>query len=226
MVPDQIAESRLRRFFLSALVPLVAGTFLLLGAGGAQAATVILDPSDSTKAIGIRNLEIGGGDITGSSLFNVDFTTQQSAASTYGFFPGDLFLFLPLDGKAEAIADTMDLINFQLNQGLGAEAGILGVGSDAPLSGSFNNYFIGYQTENGVGPFAGVEVITAWDSGQISADWTKNTTSTFAYNADTSTAWAVITPVPEPGTALLMGLGLAGLGAAGRSRRGASRKAA
>ena len=212
----------MRKLVTRAVLNGLAVLVLVLGAGGAQAATVILDPSDSTKAIGIRNLEIGGGGITGSSLFNVDFTDQQSAASTYGPFPGDLFLFLPLDGKAEAIADTMDLINFELN----LEGGILGVGADAPLSGSFNNYFIGYQTENGVGPFAGVEVITAWDSGQISADWTKNTTSTFAYNADTSTAWAVITPVPEPGTALLMGLGLTGLAVAGRKRREESQGAA
>jgi len=213
----------MRKLVTRAVLNGLAVLALVLGAGGAQAATVVVDPSDSTKAIGIRNLEIGGGGITGSSLFNVDFTDQQSAAATYGPFPGDLFLFLPLDGKAEAIADTMDLINFELN----LEGGILGVGADAPLSGSFNNYFIGYQTENGVGPFAGVEVITAWDSGlPVDGLWNKNKSSTFGYNADTSTAWAVITPVPEPGTALLMGLGLTGLAVAGRPRRDESKATA
>jgi hypothetical protein len=199
----------------AALRLLVVGLVFLLGASAAQAASVILDPVLSSKAIGIENLDIDG------ALFDVAFTTRQSAESTYGPYPGPLFLFLPVTGKAAEIARVMDLINLELN----LEGGITGVGSDAPLSGSYNNYFIGFQTR--VDQSNNRDSIEAWDSGQTSAFWSKNTTPLLDYTDDLE-AWAVLTPagVPEPGTALLVSLGLAGLGAAGRRRREGSERTA
>ena len=193
----------MRKLVARAVLSGLAVLVLVLGAGGAQAATVVVDPGDTTKAIGIDNLEING------ALFNVDFTDQQSAAATYGPFPGTLFLFLDLPDKAEAIADTMDLINEALN----LHGGILGVGADTPLPGGFNNYFMGWQSQLVV---PGGPQIIAWDSGPESGSedgiWAKNTSSTFQYNDDTSTAWAVLTQVPEPGSALLGAVSLSVLG--------------
>jgi len=49
---------------------------------------------------------------------------------------------------------------------------------------------------------------------------------TTGLNEDADANYASFSAIPEPGTALLMGLGLAGLGAVGRSRREETRRTA
>jgi hypothetical protein len=93
---------------------------LLLGTSTAQAATVIFDPGDSTKATGIENLEIIG------KLYNVTFTPPSTAAvQVYGFFPGT-YDFDTSSEALEAVQTVNDALNINGAQTVGV-AGLKGV---------------------------------------------------------------------------------------------------
>jgi hypothetical protein len=173
------------------LIQIVAIVCLLLGAS-VQAQTVIFDPGDPTKAIGIENLEIGG------VLFNVEFTGLQSAAATYGAFPGVFNPAFDLEDEAALAMDAVD-------NALTAEGGVLGVGAEALDDGSLF-YYIGFGSEVEV-PFP--PQVFVWFSARqgVSSDWERQSPALpFSYNDD-DFVWADFTVVPEPCTAMLLSLG-------------------
>ena len=89
---------------------------LLLGTSSqVQAqATVIFDPDDATKAIGIENLSYN------NELWNVDFTDVVSARNVYGDFPGR-YDFPGKDLAEGAILAVNDALNTSVATGVGSE---------------------------------------------------------------------------------------------------------
>ena len=88
------------------LTTLIVTMGLLLGASTAQAATVIFDPSNSTQATGIDNLDIEG------TPYNVAFTAKATeVAQVYGEFPGT-FDFT----NSAAANEAANAVNFELTQ--------------------------------------------------------------------------------------------------------------
>jgi hypothetical protein len=89
---------------------------LLLGTSAVQAANVIFDSSDSTKAIGIENLEIIG------KHYNVTFTPPSTAAfQVYGSFPGTY----DFDTSSEAL-EAVQAVNDALNINGAQTVGVAG----------------------------------------------------------------------------------------------------
>ena len=169
---------------------------LLAIAGAATAATVIRDPSDATKAIGIENLDISG------VLLNVEFTDLQPAAATYGEFPGDFAIF---DLEDEA-ALAMDAVDDALSAAI---IGVLSVGAETLDEGE-PIYSIGFGSEVEV-PLP--PVVVAWASAhEGSGDWGRNPSAfTFPYD-DVNRVWATFTVVPVPAAVWLFGSALGMLG--------------
>jgi hypothetical protein len=109
---------KLKTTVLSAIFVFAMG--LLLGTSAVQAANVIFDSSDSTKAIGIENLDILG------ELYNVTFTPPSTAAVTvYGPFPGT-YDFDTTSEALEAVQTVNDALNINGAQTVGV-AGLKGV---------------------------------------------------------------------------------------------------
>jgi hypothetical protein len=96
---------------------LVAIMMFLLGAGAAQAQTVIFDtltePPDPTKAIGIDDLVVDG------TTYDVDFTDRTNPDSVYGDFPGDL----DFNDEASAAA-AHDAVDSALNGSVATTVGV------------------------------------------------------------------------------------------------------
>jgi hypothetical protein len=93
---------------------------LLLGAGAAQATEVIRDGNQSTRAIGITNLDIGG------TLYDVDFIFPQEPWNVYGDTPGEF----DFNTNESALAAT-DAVTAALN----TEGGVFYVGSQGGTNG-------------------------------------------------------------------------------------------
>jgi len=180
------ANEKLRMALANGVVALV----FLLGAGAAQATTVI---NLGETAFRILNLEVTGF----SQPFNVEFVFDN-ANSVYDTPP--VFDFASESDTAAAID--------AVNAALVAEGGITGVGN-----ADTRFYFIGFNED---GQF--VEALSGFQRDSAPGEWERFAT----VQRDLSSAsrpWAVFTVVPEPGTALLMSLGLAGLTIVGRSRK-------
>jgi hypothetical protein len=97
------------------LATVVVTMGLLLGTSAAQAATVIFDPNDSTKATGIENLDIG------DTFYNVAFTANSTGAfQVYGPFPGT-FDFDTSQTAADAADAVNNALNINIAQTVGAE---------------------------------------------------------------------------------------------------------
>ncbi len=202
------------------LTKVMVALVFLLGPGAAQAVAIVQfdDSSDPTKATGILNLDVPGFGMP----FNVAFDQQAFASEIYGpsqASPDDPDP-LPPFFTAMFASEAADAANAALNA-----AGALTIGEVGSQQGSpsHNIGWIAFILDPPIlDPVDGIAVIRSAVGG---ADWGNLGENFLLYNGD-ERAWAVFTVVPEPGTALMLGLGLAGLGVVGRSRREESKATA
>jgi hypothetical protein len=170
---------------------LVNGVVALVFLLGASAAQAASVDRIGDTALGITNLNVPG-----FGLFDVEFQFDGTDG-IYGLPP-------VFDFMSEMDAETAGTA---VNGALDADIGILGVGGADTAW-----YLIGFDTsvmDLKVDTVPSVLRDGAWETVPVRSD--------FLTNGRTYAKFTAV--VPEPGTALLMGLGLAGLGAAGRSRR-------
>ena len=193
---------------LAAAVSLI----VMLAASGTQAVPMVLfeDAADPNKATGILNLEVAGADPRG---YNVAFDQAAFANEIYGDFPGDL-VQLPEFFTFEGTSAAADAVNAALNTAPRLVETIGEVG--APGAPGHNIGVVTFVINPPlVEPVESIAVIRSAVEG---TDWVNLNENFLTYNFD-ERPWAVFTVVPEPGTALLMGLGVLGLGVAGRRPR-------
>ena len=160
---------------------------LLLGANAAQAANVIWDPYNPTKATRIENFDID------SKLYTVVFTDKEKVAEQiYGAFPGTF------DFDFGQSKDAADGVNEELNA-----AGAQTVG--AAGEDDSTTYRIGFESVE-VGPSGQkIEAVFFWESTKLTpeASWVRPVDySPGSYNTD-NWIWAVFTlegPAPPPVT--------------------------
>jgi hypothetical protein len=163
---------------------------LLLVASAVQG-EVIRDPGDSTRAIAVENVDIGG------TLYNVSFPGPTEAFNIYGDLPG-VFPFTTFESAAAAVNAVVTELNLA--------GGIFAVGGSNSI---FNqNFNLIYATE-GTGLGAIGFLARSFAEGE---DWTFAEESDQAlYNAD-SRVYAFVEVVPEPSAVWLSGSALAVLG--------------
>ena len=168
-----------RTAFLMAVVVTVG---LLLGTSAAQAAEVIFDPDNPTRATGITNLDIGG------TAYNVAFISQTTAQLLYGDVPG-VFDF---SNSASASA-AVDAVNVELN----AE-GANYVGSEGGENTPFNEVFhVGY--EHDIVEIGEIDVVKVWEGAIAGGAWVRpEDPDLWSWQFDEKT-YADFTLVPESG---------------------------
>jgi hypothetical protein len=181
----------------------VVALALLLGAGAAQAQTVIFDTltPDPAKAIGIDGLVVDG------VTYDVDFTARTNPGGAYGNFPG----VLDFTDEASAAA-AHAAVDIALNAAPAATT----VG--APYNPAQELYVIGYLAEedaaNGVLYHLTSAFGESWERVDFGGEF-------IPWNAVglAQKSFARFTPVPEPGAILSMAAALATLGFVRRASR-------
>ena len=171
---------------------------LLLGAGAAQSFTVQFTGENAT---GILNLEVG------DTFYNITFRLE-TAQDIYGTSP--VFDFTTSEGAEAA----MGAVNAALN----TEPDVMSVGPA---------YSIVYEVPfEFLGDIAGIDFVSVREAVFIDTASINLGTPAWLQRTDPQArpyearkTYANFTVVPEPHTALLMGLGLAGLTVAGGPRR-------
>lgn len=171
---------------------------LLLGAGAAQAFTVQFTGENAT---GILNLEVG------STFYDITFR-HETAQDIYGAVP--VFDFTTSEGAEAA----MEAVNDALN----SEPDVMSVGPA---------YSIVYEVPfEFLGEILGIDFVNGREAVYVETPSTNLGTPAWLQRTDPQArpfevrkTYAVFTVVPQPGTAVLMGLGLGGLAVAGRSRQ-------
>ncbi len=179
----------------------LVGLALLLGAGAAQATQTFTVLFEGENATGILNLEVD------STLYNITFR-HESAKAIYGEVP--VFDFTTSEGAEAA----MEAVNAALN----SESDVMSVGPAYSIV-----YEIPFEF---LGEILGIDFLSAREAVFVDMpvlDWG---TPAWLQRSDPQArpfripkTYADFKVVPEPGTALLLGLGLTGLVVVGRPRQ-------
>ena len=160
-------------------IALAAAMVFLLGAP-VQAATVIFDPDDSMRAIGVENLDIAG------VSYDVHFTPDLTAGLVYGEFPSN---FDFITSEAASVA------TIAVNNALNAQGGVFSVGGAENDVGRVS-YLVGFESESE----GEVERVVAWEAQTLITldDWSIMGLVPEVVSYLEPRVWATFTVVPEP----------------------------
>jgi len=192
---------RNRSLFQSLLFALLAVGLI---APAAHAATVV---GDGTNATGILDFEFGG------TQYNIEFIdADPGSPEVYGDPPVITFM---TDTIVELVIEAVNVaLEGSPAQTVGPEFGL-----------QENEYWIAYRVEPGTPALLDISAGESFTD-STGTDWFQGEFQSSVPLDQSNDIYAVFSVVPEPGTALLMGLGLTGLAAGGRSRRHAAQKTA
>ena len=161
------------------LATFVVTISLLLCISAAQAGTVKFDPTDSTRAIGITDLDVDG------TPYNVDFILTE-AVNVYGSLPGE-FDF----NTSESALAAVDAVTLALNE----EGGVLFVGSEGGRNNTFAQNFNVAYNHTGEGPTA---LANQWRSFIDSGTWRRSNSSEVSLWIGDARTWAIFTVAGPP----------------------------